>query len=400
LGIELLLRLSHFEALRPFCPVCKYRGLKEEYPLQIGTVSSESENQIVEGILVCSNSLCQSEYPILDGVPILLPNLRSYISENIFHIVSRTDLGEVADSILGDCCSQGSVLDSMKQHLSCYVWGHYSDLDPNESSDSIENASVLHILEQGLALESAQSDVGSTSAASTEFGPTLDIGCGPGRTTIAIAEKTQRIALGIDLNFSMLRLASTILRKKRISYPRRRVGLVYDRREFDVPFSGLDLVDFWACDGLALPFSKGVFERVIGMNILDSVAAPQSLLSSIARVLRPNGSAVLACPYDWTASVTPVEAWIGGHSQRNETSGECAPWLRRILANTSEPTNDSEPTLRLVSELDGLPWTVRMHDRSSMQYHVHLVHARRSRLVQQSAVGALPTVPSTPTVDC
>ena len=331
----------------------------------------------MEGILVCTNPLCQSEFPILDGVPILLPNLRSYISENIFHIVARNDLAEVTESILGDCCSQGSVLDSMKQHLSCYVWGHYSDLDPKESTDSIQNASVLQILEQGLALESAHSDIGSNDESSTGVGPTLDIGCGPGRTTIAIAEKTERLTLGIDLNFSILRLASTILRKKQISYPRRRVGLVYDRREFDVPFSNLELVDFWACDALALPFSEGVFERAVGMNVLDSVAAPQSLLGSIARVLEPNGSAILACPYDWTATVTPVEAWIGGHSQRNETSGECAPWLRRFLTDANDALNHSEPTLRFVSELDGLPWTVRMHDRSSMLYRVHLVHARR-----------------------
>ena len=375
------MRLSHFETLRPFCPVCKYRGLAEEFPLRIGTVSSESENQIVEGILLCTNPVCQSEFPILDGVPILLPNLRSYVAENIFHIVSRTDLSEVTESILGDCCSQGSVLDSMKQHLSCYVWGHYSDLDPKESIDSIENASVLQILEQGFALESANSETGATSLNSTSVGPTLDIGCGPGRTTIAIAEKTQRLALGIDLNFSMLRLASTILRKRQISYPRRRAGLVYDRREFDVPFSNLELVDFWACDALALPFAEGVFDRAVGMNVLDSVAAPQSLLSSIARVLGSNASAILACPYDWTATVTPVEAWIGGHSQRNETSGECAPWLRRLMANVNDSSNHSEPALRLVSEMDGLPWTVRMHDRSSMLYRVHLVHARRSDCV-------------------
>ncbi len=336
--------------------------------MRIGSVSFEFESQIVEGILLCTNRSCQSEFPILDGVPILLPNLRSYISENIFHILARNDLAAVTESILSDCCSQGSVLDSMKQHLSCYVWGHYSDLDPQEVLDLNQNDSVKQILEQGLALESTSGN------ASSAMGPTIDIGCGPGRTTIAIAENTERIALGIDLNFSMLRLASTILRTRRVSYPRRRVGLVYDRREFDVEFSRLDLVDFWACDALALPFSDGLFARAVGMNVFDSVASPQTLLGSIAKVLQPGGNALLACPYDWTATVTPVEAWIGGHSQRNLDSGECVPWLRRLLG---DETVTAEPRLRLVNELDGLPWTVRMHDRSSMIYRVHLVHARR-----------------------
>lgn len=326
----------------------------------------------MEGILLCTNPLCQSEFPILDGVPILLPNLRSYIAENVFHLLARNDLAAITESILGDCCSQGSVLDSMRQHLSCYVWGHYADLDPMERADSIQNGLVVRILGQGLALESTCGKAGST-----ERGLTIDIGCGPGRTTIETAKKSGRLTLGIDLNFSMLRLASTILRSMRLSYPRRRVGLVYDRREFDVQFSNLELVDFWACDALALPFADGLFARAVGMNVLDSVAAPHSLLTSIAKALEPNGSAILACPYDWTSTVTPVEAWIGGHSQRNQNSGDCAPWLRRLLADTNVTSPQSEPTLHLENEIDELPWTVRMHDRSSMQYRVHLVHARK-----------------------
>ena len=325
----------------------------------------------MEGILHCTNPMCQSEFPILDGVPILLPNLRAYISDNIFHLIARNDLTAITESILGDCCSQGSVLDSMKQHLSCYVWGHYADLDPEESLASISSVSVIQILEQGIALESTCGSEGETGK-----GPTIDIGCGPGRTTIAIAEKTKRLVLGIDLNFSMLRLASSILRTGQVTYPRRRVGLVYDRRQFNVEFPNLELADFWACDALALPFSEGLFARAVGMNVLDSVVSPHSLLSSIARALEPNGSAVLACPYDWTASVTPVEAWIGGHSQRNQNSGESVPSLQRLLADINAEADQTESTLHLASELDGLAWTVRMHDRSSMQYRVHLVHAR------------------------
>ncbi len=299
------------------------------------------------------------------------------MADNIFHIYARNDLTSITDSILGDCCSQGSVLDSMRQHLSCYVWGHYADLDPEEPPDALPKGSVIRILEQGLELESA---CNANQTAMT--GPSLDIGCGPGRTTIALAEQSDQLALGIDLNFSMLRLASNLLRHGQVSYPRRRVGLVYDRRAFEVHFANLEGVDFWACDALALPFSDGLFGRATGMNVLDSVASPHSLLTSIARVLTPNGSAILACPYDWTATVTPVESWIGGHSQRGHHSGECVPLLRQLMTKLDGNVLDGdgvarEPFLQLISELDQLPWTVRMHDRSSMLYRVHLVHARK-----------------------
>ncbi|MEQ1828036.1 MAG: methyltransferase domain-containing protein [Pirellula sp.] len=259
----------------------------------------------------------------------------------------------------------------MRQHLSCYVWTHYADMDPAESQDA-GNGSVVRILEQGFELESSGGPIDSVSA-----GPCIDIGCGPGRTTIAVADKTEQITIGIDLNFSMLRLASNLLRSRHVSYPRRRVGLVYDRREFEVQFPRLELVDFWACDALALPFPDRLFGRAIGMNVLDSVSSPHTLLRSIANVLVPGGSAILACPYDWTASVTPVESWIGGHSQRNLNAGECEPFLRRLMTEPHPDAGESEPILQWVSELDHLPWAIRMHDRSTMQYHVHLVHARR-----------------------
>ncbi len=299
------------------------------------------------------------------------------MADNIFHIYARNDLKSITDSILGDCCSQGSVLDSLRQHLSCYVWGHYADRDPVEPPDSLQQGSIVRILEQGLELESA-----CNANHTAMSGPSLDIGCGPGRTTIALAEQSDQLALGIDLNFSMLRLASNLLRHGQVSYPRRRVGLVYDRRAFEVHFANLEGVDFWACDALALPFSDGLFGRATGMNVLDSVASPHSLLTSIARVLTPNGSAILACPYDWTATVTPVESWIGGHSQRGHHSGECVPLLRQLMTKLDRNVLDGdgvarEPFLQLISELDQLPWTVRMHDRSSMLYRVHLVHARK-----------------------
>jgi hypothetical protein len=34
------------------------------------------------------------------------------------------------------------------------------------------------------------------------------------------------------------------------------------------------------------------------------------------------------------------------------------------------------PGLKLVAEADNLPWHVRLHDRSTMQYSVHMVVAK------------------------
>ena len=42
------------------------------------------------------------------------------------------------------------------------------------------------------------------------------------------------------------------------------------------------------------------------------------------------GGLVLTTPYDWSAAV-PVDAWLGGHSQRGPHQGSSEPILRGLL---------------------------------------------------------------------
>lgn len=360
------MRLRHFEALRPVCPVCRGADRTSLQPLALRSIAREAPGQIIEGILVCPSPLCQREYPILDGIPLLLGSIREYIAGNILALAGRDDLSESLESLLGDCCGPGSPFDTQRQHLSSYVWDHYAEFDPAEVASAAEPSAIVRMLNAGLEL---------TSEIPT--GPILDIGCGPGRTSLALAERREGLVLGVDLNFALLRIAARLLREGTVCYPRRRVGLAYDRREFPVPLCRAENVDFWACDAAALPFADGSFGLAVGLNVLDSTPAPLDLLSSIERVLLPRGWAVLACPYDWSAGVTPIEAWLGGHSQRSSERGASEPVLRRLLA-TSDPFAPRAPLarLKLHAERERFPWHVRLHDRSRVEYEVHLVAAR------------------------
>jgi hypothetical protein len=93
-------------------------------------------------------------------------------------------------------------------------------------------------------------------------------------------------------------------------------------------------------------------------------------------VLKPHGKVVLTCPYDWSAGATPPEAWLGGHSQRSPFAGSCEAVLRNLLTPGASPA--SLGTLEMVSERDNLPWHVRLHERSTVAYKVHLVVAKRA----------------------
>lgn len=352
------MKLGHFEALRPVCPRCREAGAHA--PLILAEVTRSDAQDVLEGALHCSAEGCRQEFPILDGVPIIVPQVRAYVEQNQTHLLWRDDLTPLLESLIGDCCGPSSLLDTTRQYLSSYGAGHYDDLDPETASS--EPGSVTDVLERGLEL-----------AGPVPAGPTLDVGCSMGRPAFALAERREGLVLGVDLNFAMLRVASRALREGVARYPRRRVGLVYERREVPLRFAGAERVDFWACDALALPFADDTFALATSFNVLDCVADPRDHLASLGRILRAGGKAVLTSPYDWSPGATAVEAWLGGHSQRGGEGGSSEALVRALLTPGAHPASVS--TLRLQAELEALPWRVRIHDRYAAHYSLHLVVA-------------------------
>jgi len=354
------LRRRHFDALQPVCPRCALEG-RAASPLELATVLVGTEDNIQEGMLHCGCEDCRLEYPIIDGIPIIVPDVRGYIANNISQIHRRGDLSEEIEGLIGDALGPGSDLDQTRQHLSIYCWGHYGDLDPDEQQDEV-SGSVVHCLEQGFSLPINPS------------GPALDLGCSVGRTTFELAERIDGLALGVDLNFAMLKTAQTVMQTGRLSYPRRRLGLVSDRREFPVKLPARGLVDFWACDTLALPFTAGQFGTVLAINLLDCVASPRDLLAVVRGMLKVGGSALISTPYDWSPNATPVEAWIGGHSQRGPDKGAAELLLRALLTPGAHP--QSVDGLTIAGEIEDVPWLTRLHERSTVTYSTHVVAVR------------------------
>lgn len=333
-----------------------------ESALEIASVLAQESEQVVEGILRCTDPSCFSEYPIVDGIPFIVPRLRELVARDIGQILARDDLSSEMESLLGDCCGSGSPYDTTRQQLSSYGWDHWADLDPGEPKRPREQppGSVVRLLNEALA-----------AAGGLPGGPVLELGCSVGRATFALAELGGGPVLGTDLNTAMLLLASKALRLQRVRYPRRRIGLVYELREFEVELPGSELVDFWACDAAALPFRDGSFAAVVGLNFLDSAHSPLEALASLTRCLAPGGRALLACPYDWSPGATPVEAWVGGHSQRGKWDGSPEEVLRALLTPGAHPA--SSDRLRIVAERASVPWRVRLHDRSAVDYRCHLI---------------------------
>lgn len=359
------MRRGHLEAFRPVCPLCVRLG-RGVPPLVPAVVNQSDGDEILAGILHCSNPACQHEYPIFDGMPIIVPELQRLLSEHGVEILLRDDLDPMLESLAGDALGADSWFSVVRQTISTYGWDAYADLDPDEetSADGPVPGAAIRCLDRLLAL------AGPTNPEQVPE-RVIDLGCAAGRTSFRLAElHPGALVLGLDVNLGLLRLARQAMAGS-VSYPRRRVGIVYDRRRFPVDFPASDRVDFWACDALALPFHAGSADLAVALNLLDCVSAPRDLLAALADLVRPPGKVLLATPYDWSTRATPTEAWIGGHSQRAPHAGGAEIFLHELLTAGAHPR--SVPGLTLLGEAESWPWQTRLHARSVLQYRTHLV---------------------------
>ena len=360
------MRLRHFEELAPICPRCRAGG-HPDVRLLLAMIERRAGDDVLEGILHCTRDTCMQEYPIIDGIPIIVPDVAPYLADNLWHITARDDLSASIETLIGDAAGQNSAYDSTRYHISSYAYDHWGAFDPEETAAQSPPGAVARCLNAGLDLLGDGLD-----------GPGLDIGCSVGRSTFALAGRVPGLVLGGDLNFSMLRLARQALIRGEVTYSRRRIGLVYDRRSFDVPNDGAERLDFWVMNAMTLPFATGRFGTVSALNVLDCVPDPRAVLTGFGAVLAPNGAAVLATPYDWSANATQPRGWIGGHSQRGIGRGAGEPLLRGLL------TPAGGTGLRLVGEVTDFPWHVRLHERSTVSYSTHVIAMRADKSVSDT----------------
>lgn len=357
------MRLSHFETLRPICPVCRLNG--QDGPLALTTVEAEAAGDVQSGILTCQS--CGSEYPILDGMPVIVPEVRRFVQENLFYLLARNDLTPAVESLLGDAAGPGSGLESIRQHVSSYAWDHWGDQDPAPFTPAPGGG-------QPGAVSRNLAEAFDRLGDNLPEGPVLDIGCAAGRTVTDAAVRLGRDVIGIDLSVPLARIGRRAVVDGRIDYGLRRVGLVYDRRSYRLGHQAGARGDVWLCDALALPFAAGSFALAIGMNVVDCMRDPRAGLIEISRVLADDGRAVLSVPFDWAGQVTPVEAWLGGHSQRSGHAGSPEAILDLLLSEGPLAAGG----LRRTGAVGEVPWHVRLHDRSCMYYSAYLVVARKT----------------------
>lgn len=352
----------------PHCPVCA-RDRACTPALGLVAVAAETADDVLAGTLVCADPACRAEYPIVDGIPIVLANLQQHLGERAVELLLRDDLDPRALSLIGDALGPDSWLDVIRQTVSTYVWDAFAAQDPQEPSEAAipQPGAAGRCLQALLALLPGR-ETGRARRV-------LDLGCGAGGTAFeCAATMPDALVLGIDGNLALMRLARRAALHGEVRYGRRRVGLVYDDRRFAVTLPGAERVDFWVCDAASLPFRAQSADLLVALNLLDCLPDPVSFLHAAAAVLQPGGALLLATPFDWAARATPAAHWIGGHSQRGAGSGAAEPLLASLLTSGAHPR--AVETLTIAGSGD-IAWHTRLHDRAAVMYRSFLLAATK-----------------------
>jgi 5-histidylcysteine sulfoxide synthase len=126
----------------------------------------------------------------------------------------------------------------------------------------------------------------------------LDVGCGPGGLTCALARIAQEV-IGADHDLAVVTEARRLL----------------STGEAGLPPALAARVSYRQTDAGALPADWTGFDGVIVSRLLSRLPSPKALLGRLggARgLVRPGGLLVLADEFAWEAAITPRELWLDG----------------------------------------------------------------------------------------
>ncbi len=343
------------------CPACLFTG-RGESTLVLSASLRADDSGIVHGLLECTRPDCRAEFPIIDRVPLLVPDVQEFISRSGSHLLLRDDLPHELGSLTSECMGPNSWFDQARQHISAYGRDHYAGWSDSQPAHS----AVAELTRSLLAL-----------AGDLPQGSILDVGAACGRSAIELALAANRTVHTIDMNFTLARLAAAICETGETRFIARRGGLLYTPHTARRPGGPVPQVSTCIADAACPPFAHQSFGAIFAINVLDCFPSPRQALAALRNLLTPGGKFIIATPYDWSGAATAIDQWIGGHSPRANGNGDSARVLRDLLTPGAHPS--AIEGLRIAAEADDLPWRVYLHDRSTLHYRVHaLVLVRES----------------------
>lgn len=353
------MREGLIEQVELICPRCRRAGEEgiSQSPLQLGQIYKKDRDFILEGFLVCSNIDCNTRYPILKGVPVILKDIKGWWHSEKSKLSLITRETEEIQEFFAALNKSEPLSIAEKSLLSSYMDLHYGDFsDAPDALASDGNPQLFRDKVFGLARPETEK----------KYEKAIELGCSVGRYTFEIAHFSD-LAIGIDLNFKAVSSAAKFHRTRKISYERRKHGRYFE--EVETSYSSPQNVLFLVADVLDPPFSADSFNLVAGLNLVDNVRLPVVLIGQMDALLRPGGNLILGSPYEWRADICEPSEWL----ENDEL--DAPEMVRQILEGKMFPRMGLK--YEVLQEFFNVPWVLRHHDRHWSYFLVHLIKARK-----------------------
>ncbi|MFT3699225.1 MAG: methyltransferase domain-containing protein [Kofleriaceae bacterium] len=291
------------------CPGCRTRT-----PERIDVRTLERSNDLY----VCE---CGRSYPIVDGIPVIL---------EAPVIEPDPDVSPEAAAALVANLADDAPYAHLLEHLSIYLDSHWG----------------------------AQNPLAAKLAHAEHVALTVELGCSVGRIVHELALSSDHV-VGVELSLPAVRRARRLLAGEDVPYAQRQLGHHYTPA---IAHGSVTTNTTLICgDALDPPLIPGAYDRVVALNLLDSVRSPRQLLSVIDGLCAPNGEVILSSPYAWQTSIVDAPLPF-----------DPAESLLDILQ-----TGDGLGSRYQILESTDLEWTLRRDARSSVSYRIHWVRARK-----------------------
>ena len=217
--------------------------------------------------LNCGSPGCDSRYPIVGGVPILIQNWVDYARSERWIILRRHDLHPEIDALLDEPLGDEQPERIRRKNLATYMRSHFGEA-PEELAD------LSRMLPQW---------VREWLPASAQVG--LDAGCATGGFTAMLAERVHQAA-GIDLHFERVHAAAQRVHN----------------------------ATFLVASAEEPPFKLESIGVILALNLIDSVFHPRLTLENLRDCLEPGGLLLLTTPFEYTTINAPRSEWLDGQA--------------------------------------------------------------------------------------
>jgi len=329
------------------CPACREVTAAA---LSLYTVAVEASTDdkragdtLLDGQLRCQNPACRRSYPVVDGVPLLVPDLPRLLGTEVAQLLDGQLSFAVAASLV-EAGDDQAPLPRLWDHVSIYADAHWADLSDPPSPTG------------GAALWAKLA-----ARASAPVARAVELGASLGRGVAELCSGADSV-VGVDLHVGAMRRARQILDGVAVTWGRRHLGRHYRAVRTARPATAK--ATFVVGDALDPPLAPGAFDRVVALNLLDSLRSPRGLLSVMDGLCAPGGELILASPFAWSSQIVDEGERVGREDP--------AAWLISRLTS-----GEGLSCAYTVDDRDELSWSLRRDDRSTTTYRTFYVRATK-----------------------